>query len=157
MSISADQKYSLDRMNSLSIKHRMGTLINRNKNSYKLVYDFTKDGGAIGSISLLDEDRLPVLLPVGFIIQRVLIDVVTAVTSGGSATLAFTSQKNAGDLLAATAKTSFTLAALIDGIPVDTAAAAIKLTAEKAPQLVIAVAALTAGKINVHIQGVLSL
>lgn len=156
MSISEEQRYDLDRMNSKSIKHKMGTLIGRNKSSYFGTYDFTKSGGAVGSINLVDRDGLAVILPTGFIIQQVLIDVPVAVTSGGSATVAFKS-KTAADLLAATAKTSFSLAALIDGVPVNTAATAIKMTANTTPQITIAVAALTAGRINVHIQGVLSL
>lgn len=155
MSIKPEQRYDLDRMNSKSIKHKIGSLINRSKTSYVGTYNFASQGGAVSSINFLDEDGLPVILPSGFIVQRVLVDVVAAVTSAGSATVAIKS-KSAGDLLTATAKASLTLAALLDGNPVDTAATSVKMTADTNVVAVIAVAALTAGKINVHIQGVLS-
>lgn len=156
MGIAAESKYALNRMNSAAQKYQLGTLVNNNVNVYKGVYDFSVKGGATGSINLVDDDGANVVLPKNFIVQRVLIYVVTAVTSGGAATIAFKS-KGAGDLLGATAKTSFTLGALIDGVPTGGASTAIVMTADTTPQITIATAALTAGKINVHIEGVLSL
>lgn len=134
---------------------------------YKGIYDFTVQGGVIGNINLSDARHasgklkpsgyVPLILPTNFIVARVLIDVITAPTSGGSATIAVSSGVSAADLLAATAKASFT--GLIDGIPVNTAATSIKvgqlLTGSQGviPYIAVAVAALTAGKFNVHIEG----
>lgn len=153
--LTAEKKYAIDRMNSTSIKHALGTELHKTKNSVKCTYDFTVQGGAIGSINLLDEDGVAVTIPSGAIITRTLIYVPVACTSGGSATIAVKS-KSAADLKAATAYTSFTLAALLDGVPANTAATSIVMTADTIPAITIAVAALTAGKINVFIEYVLT-
>ena len=50
------------------------------------VYDFDVDGGAIGEI-VLSTKANKAAIPVGAIIKRVVAKVVTAFTSGGSATL----------------------------------------------------------------------
>jgi hypothetical protein len=50
----------------------------------------------------------------------------------------------------ATAFSAYT--GLVAGVPVGTAATAIKLTADVKPTITIATAALTAGKLNVHIK-----
>ena len=126
-------------------------------------YDFSKSGGAVGAISL----RQPVTagtpggitkiyIPKNAIVTNCVIDVVTTVTSGGSATLAFGTGQSTTDLLAATGKSSFTAGSLLACTPVDTAATMIKMTADQSPVLTVATAALTAGKINVHIMYTLS-
>lgn len=153
--ITAEKKYALDRMNSTAIKYALGSELNKSKNCVKGVYNFATQGGAVSSINLLDDDGVAVVIPSGAIITRVLVHAALAATSGGSATIALKS-KTAADLLAATAVASFTLAALIDGIPVNTAATSIIMTADTTPQVTIAVAALTAGKLNVFIEYVLS-
>lgn len=109
-------------------------------------YDFAKDGGAIGSITLRGPD-----IPSGAIVDFGLIDVVTACTSGGSATLALT-LVSAGDIKAADAVANWTLAATLATVPVGTAATAVKTTARKKLVLTIAVAALTAGKFRVALR-----
>ena len=107
-------------------------------------YDFAKHGGAIGDI-VLDTSALPD----NAIITQAWIDVVTAPTSGGSATMALTVQ-SAGDIKAALAVASWT--GIVACVPVGTAASAIKLTAERKVTMAIAVAALTAGKIKVFVE-----
>lgn len=108
-------------------------------------YDFAKHGGAVGDIALAAQ------IPSGAIVTRGMVHVVTAVTSGGSATVALKLVGTA-DVLAATAKASLTAGALLDTVPVGTAATAIKTTANTGLTVTVAVAALTAGKIRVHLE-----
>ena len=108
-------------------------------------YDFAKDGGAVGDI------ELGPYLPVNAIITSGMIHVETAATSGGSATVAL-KVNTAEDVLAATAVGSLTLNALLDVVPVGTAATAIRTTALKKLTMTIATATLTAGKIRVVLE-----
>ena len=103
-------------------------------------YDFAKDGGAVGDITLRGPD-----LPIGACVDFGLLDVLTAVTSDGSATIALKAVSSE-EILAATGKASFTLNATLATVPVGTAATTIKCTARKKPVMTIAAAALTAGK-----------
>lgn len=114
-------------------------------------YKFSRDGGAVGDINLKDEDGVAVSLPIGTIAWDGVINVKTAVTSGGSATLEHT-LVSAGDLKAATAVASFSTDAKLAIIPVGTAASSlIPLVAAKTPKLTVAVAALTAGEYSLHL------
>lgn len=107
-------------------------------------YDFAKHGGATGAITVTGDG-----IPSGAIITDGMIHVNTAVTSAGSATVAIEALTTA-DLLAATAKASLTLNALVSAIPKSTAATWIRATsAINSLDFTVAVAALTAGKITV--------
>ena len=126
----------------------MGTqgLENAKKVAY-FEYDFSKDGGAVGDITLRGS-----ALPIGAIVNMGLIHVQTAVTSGGSATLAL-KLINAEDVVAATAKASLTLNALLDTVPDGTAATSVRIvTAGTKLVATVAVAALTAGKLIVPLE-----
>lgn len=138
----------LTRCNKATPHEGLGTELNGMGNQLKAIYDFSVSGGAIGDIALLDSEGNAATLPSGAIITKVLVDVITAPTSLGAATVALKAQ-TAADLLAATAKASVT--GLLDGVPVATAATSIKLTADRQVYATVAVAALTAGKINVFI------
>jgi len=107
-------------------------------------YDFDKHGGAIGDITVG-----PKLIPSDAIIVMGAIHVVTAVTSGGSATVAI-KMKSSEDILAATAKASLSADALIATV-VQPATASTWIFTTAASQLTftVATAALTAGKIDV--------
>ena len=136
-------------------------IVRRSKRVFKGVYDFSVQGGAVGAVNLYDPTlgkSQPLILPPSFVISNVLIDVLTAPTSGGAATIALTSGVGAGDLKAAAGFAGYT--GILAGVPVS-AATAVKVPAATASpgliaQLVIAAAALTGGKINVHIEGFLS-
>lgn len=118
-------------------------------------YDFTRDGGAIGSTSLKSiTSGLPVVLPAGAIVTRSWIDVVAAGTTSASGTLAFTTGETAADILAATAAASVT--GIVAGVSVGTAATMKKMTAARTPQAVIATGALTGGKATVFLEYVIS-
>lgn len=115
-------------------------------------WKFTRDGGAVGAIDLKDKFGDDVVLPAGFVVWDSAIVVKTAVTSGGSATLAFAAN-SANDIKTATAVASFSANAIIAGVPVGTAAAAVLCTAERTPTLTVATAALTAGELDVFLIG----
>ncbi len=135
-------------------KHQLGTrlMLERTYN-LRCKYDFAVQGGAVGSVNLLNPSGAACKVPKNAIIQNVLIDVVTAGTTSASGTMALTAQ-TAGDLKAALAAASYT--GLLDGIPVDTAATSIKLTADRTIIGTIATGALTAGKWYVHIRYIMS-
>lgn len=113
-------------------------------------YDFSISGGAIGTINLLDESGKALDMPKNAVITSAMIDVVTAFTSGGSATIALNAN-SAGDLKTATAVASYSTG-IKACTPVGTAATAIKLTADRKLGMAIAVAALTAGKAYVLVE-----
>lgn len=130
----------------------IGNLIHESPNVLKAVYDFSVLGGAIGSVNLVDDLGNAAKLPLGAIITRTFIDVITAPTSGGSATVALTAQ-TAGDLKAALAIASLT--GLVEGLQTGAISAAVKLTADRQLLATIATAALTAGKFNLFVHYVL--
>lgn len=112
----------------------------------KFVYDFAKDGGAVGAVVVGAN-----LIPANALVVRGMVHVDTAVLSGGSATVAL-GLETATDILAATAKASLTLAAKLDTVPVGTAATAVKTTAARGLTVTVGTAALTAGKITVFLE-----
>jgi hypothetical protein len=151
---SAASAYRGDRSDATHFKYHLGSMLQEAHNTAICVYDYTKVGGVVGDIALYQTDAKTLCkLPSKAIIRNGLIDVVTAPTSGGSATIAVKAQ-SAGDIIAATAKASFT--GKLDTVPVGTAATAIKLTAERQIYATVAVSALTAGKFRVFIDYVLS-
>lgn len=116
-------------------------------------YDFAVDGGAVSTITLRSAGgaSLGGNIPVGSVVTGGYIEVDTAVTSGGAATLGVNSEA-AGDLLAA--------GTLVSGapwsttgrkaiVPVFTAATFVKTTAARALTITVGVATLTAGKFRV--------
>lgn len=117
----------------------------------RATFDFAKLGGAIGSIAL------PVTLPEGAIVMDGMVHVLTAVTSGGAATVALQLEA-AGDIVAAAAVTGapWSTTGLKDIVPAGTAATAVKTTVARKPTVVIATAALTAGKFRVFLRYVTS-
>lgn len=112
----------------------------------KASYSFAVDGGAVGDIALRGQT-----IPSGAVITDVLIVVGTALTSGGSATVAVKAQSSA-DLNAADA---------ISGAPwsstgakrgdLDADSAPILTTAERTITATVATAALTAGVFDVYV------
>lgn len=110
-------------------------------------YDFSIHGGAVGSISLRQK------LPKSAILIHSVIEVLTAPTSGGSATIAVNTEA-AGDVLTATAIGSapWSSTGLKTATPViGTASGYIKTTADRDITITVATAALTAGKFNIFL------
>ena len=115
------------------------------------LYDFAVDGGAVGTIDLSDNAKRHAL-PVGAIVKAVHYRVLTAMTSGGAATLAIGDLDTAARYKAATAYNdaayalNFVAAAAI-GVPMLCDAANDGKFA-----VTIAGAALTAGKIGFYVE-----
>jgi hypothetical protein len=111
------------------------------------LYDFATDGGAVSSITLRGDS-----IPSGAIIIDSLLQVDTAPTSGGAATIAINTE-GAGDVQAAAA---------ISGAPWSTTgakrmtltatAAPVKTTAKRSIVATVATAALTAGRFKVFVR-----
>jgi len=118
--------------------------------TWKGSYDFAVDGGAVGTITLRSDDGP---LPIGSYIMGGILEVTTALDSGGSATAAIQVEA-ANDTVTATAfgSSPWSSTGRKSLIEVSTGATSVKTSAERKPALVIATAALTAGVFNVILQ-----
>lgn len=108
------------------------------------VYDFAKYGGAIGDIPLLS-------VPANMVVWDGFIYTKTAPV-GTNATIRL-SLEATGDILAATAITSFTAGSRLAAVPVGTAATSVVTTQERNLVMAIATTALTAGKFACVLRG----
>ena len=116
----------------------------RKKIAY-IEYDFAKDGGAVGDITLRGPG-----IESGAIVDFGVVDVQTGLTSGGSATVAL-KLKTAEDVKAGAVLTSYT-AGVKACTMVKSAATSVKTTARTDVTMTIAVAALTAGKMVIALE-----
>lgn len=109
-------------------------------------YDFAVDGGAAGTLTLRGDNSIPA----GSVIMGGYLEVLTAVTSGGAATIGVSSE-GASDLVAAAAVSGapWSTTGRKSLIPVFTGATTVKTTVARSLAIVIATAALTAGKFRV--------
>jgi hypothetical protein len=114
------------------------------------VYDFSVDGGAVGTIDLSAKANS---LPSGAVVKRVYAVVEDACTSGGAATVAWGNSGDA-DGFSGTAKAvaSLTANAVFEGSADSAALLPSKLSADSDFSVTIAVAALTAGKIRYGVE-----
>lgn len=136
-------QFAIDRfMGPVALAHRLGYRMLEAHTTASGRYDFSLQGGAIGSYDS------GIHLPKGALIREVVFDVVTAGTTSASGTLSFDANST-GDLKAALAAASWT--GIVAGIPVYTAASMVKLTAARTLTFSIATGALTAGKVNVYV------
>ncbi len=112
----------------------------------KATYSFAVNGGAVSTIDL------GVTIPSGAIVYQALIDVRTALTSGGAADVGLTLLTE-DDLLADTDYDGapWSTTGIKACIPVGTAASAIKLTSDKNVSVEVEDAALTAGIFDVYV------
>lgn len=144
--------YNYDTVNGVNWVGRNSTVLG---NPLQLIheYNFANHGGAVGTIVMAGP-----VGPANFEVQNTYIKVLTACTSGGSATVSVGTKASATtNLLAATAVASLTLSAKFQGIPdFATVADYVLETATFAPVVAIAVAALTAGRIKVWSTGVIA-
>jgi hypothetical protein len=128
----------------------MNGLENKKQVAY-FEYDYSKHGGAQGDISVAGNG-----IPKGAIITSGVIHTKTAVLSGGAATVAIKAL-SAADILAATAKASLSLNALLDVVPDGAATNMIRVTSNiTALTFTVADADLTAGKIAVALEYVVT-
>lgn len=131
----------------------LGAALNQKKGVLAFVYDFSVNGGAISSINLNDLDGNPAILPVGAIVTNCTFDVITALTTSASGTMAINTE-GAGDMKAALAAASWT--GKLAGIPVGTAATWVKTTVARPVVATIATGAITAGKFYGFIEFLIS-
>lgn len=134
-------------------KHHAGELgqkIAQQVHCVKAKYSFATNGGATGTMFLQDEFGQEILIPSGAIVKQVIIDRATAPASAGGAGTVALGINTTTDLLAAV--DADTLSAIHAGIPVGTAATAVKATADRKLQLTIGVEALTAGVLNIYVE-----
>lgn len=113
-------------------------------------YDFAVDGGAISTITLRGGDSTGNTIPAGSVITGGYIEVDTAVTSGGAATLSAGSEA-AADLQAAAAVSGapWSTTGRKSITPAFTGATTLKTTAARSLTVAVAAFALTAGKFRV--------
>jgi hypothetical protein len=113
-------------------------------------YDFAVDGGAVSTITLRGSGPNGNEIPAGSVIMGGFIEVDTALTSGGLATVSAGSEA-AADLQAAAAfdAAPWSTVGCKSIIPVFTGATSVKTTVKRNLSIAIAVAALTAGKFRV--------
>jgi YbbR domain-containing protein len=109
-------------------------------------YDFAKDGGATGTITLRAVDANGNVIPAGSVITGGYVDVETACASA-TGTIALQSEA-AGDIHATAGQASWTTGRK-SVVPAGTGATAVKTTVERNLKAVIATAAFTAGKFRV--------
>lgn len=113
-------------------------------------YDYSVQGGSsAATIFLKAPDGSSATLPNKAIIKSVYIDTITAFVDVSTGAKVALTANSAADLKAATATGSFT--GIIAGIPVDTAATAIKLTADRAMKMELSGGNVDAGKVNAFI------
>ncbi|MDX3101745.1 hypothetical protein [Nonomuraea angiospora] len=109
-------------------------------------YDFSVDGGAVGTIDLTRDAQIPA----NAIILGGFVEVDTALTSGGAGTMAV-SVEGAGDIVAAAAVSGapWSTTGRKSTVPAFTGATTVKTTQARKIQATIATAALTAGVFDV--------
>ncbi len=131
--------------------------VHKSKNVLKCVFDASTIAAnrTVAAHALVDDLGNPAVLPQGAIVTRTYWNAVIAVTSGGSATVAI-DLLTAGDVLAATAKATLSLAALGEGIQDGTVAHYLQCTADTTPTATVATAALLLGKLNIFFEYVIS-
>lgn len=119
----------------------------RNVKAWKGEYSFATDGGAVSTITLRSNDGP---IPVGSRVIGGYLEVDTAPTSGGAATISV-GVEAAGDLVAAAAIGGAPWSTLghKDIVPDATGSTVVELTAARSPSIAVAVEALTAGVFNV--------
>lgn len=115
-------------------------------------YDFAVDGGAIGTITLRSAGGAVIgnTLPAGSIVTGGYIEVDTALTSGGAATVAVTAEA-AGDTLVAAAVSGapWSTTGRKSIVQAFTGVTSVKTTVGRSMTMTIATATLTAGKFRV--------
>ena len=147
-------KAQVEKYNKFAPAEGFAALAGQKRGCVKAVWDFDVQGGATGTVNLLDDNGDAVELPNKAIIAQVYLDVLEAPASaGGDGTIAFGANTTV-DLKAAT--DADTLTGIVAGIPIGTAGTMVKLTAARKLTATIGTEALTKGKIAAFVEFVLS-
>ena len=124
-----------------------GTSLNSKKGICYCQYSFAVDGGAMAAIVVPCSP-----IPSGSIITNGVIHVTTALTSGGSATIAVMCE-GANDIIAATAVASYSIGAMLDVVPDGTATNFVLTTSNiESLTVTVAVATLLTGIMNIELE-----
>lgn len=147
----AASTYDLNRTTAAAYKHSLGTKVKEAHTTAVGVYNFSATGGAVGTHSV------GITLPAKAIIRNVFTDEVTNVTTSASGTLSFVVIPGNGsttvlksDLAAAS------WSGIQAGVPDNTVSKMIKPTAASSVLALIKTGALTAGKVKVFVDYVIS-
>lgn len=155
--LSPNGAYEINRSSAVARKYAMGTqLLSATQFGVKAQWSYAVSGGASGDIPLLDHEGRPVKLPTGAIITNCLIDVVTRPTSSTSSGKLSLSSSAVADLKAATFVNSWSTSSRTACIPDGTTGNMIKMASEATLKIRVGSEAVTAGKINVWVEYVLS-
>lgn len=120
------------------VDHKVVKVWDNERQLVRVVYDFAKDGGAIGVLDLITADE-------ACLVKLAEMHVKTTCTSGGAATVSAGKVADLAGQIGATAVASLTAGAAILGAAID---ASHQLAAADKVQMEIAAFALTAGKIE---------
>jgi hypothetical protein len=122
----------------------------RTPKSVTAEYDFSKDGGTVGTKTLRGVSGWDNSLPAGSYVTGGIIDVTTSLAGGASSTVAL-QVEGTGDILAADGTNFLTKlnAGRHDVVPDSTGDTSVKTTVTRNIKMVVAGAALTAGKFRV--------
>lgn len=153
--------YEVNRSSALFRKFNVGTHIADSQQwGSRAQWDFAASGGAANSdITLKDYDGQSVMVPAGAVLVDCYLDVVTAPTSSTSSGSLAWSSSDVGDLKAATFVNSYTTGSLIHCTKPSgsfTSGTMIRFTSEGTLKVRVGSEAITAGKINVYLQYILS-
>lgn len=149
--LSATKRTGLQYTDYAASKHELGMELNRVPNCVKGNYSFAVQGGAVGDVTLLDDNGQPVKIPSGALVRNVAVVVDTTLTAAGAATLDLNLQ-SANDLVVAADFDDWNAGVKVQGIPdFATVADQILLSAERTLTLSINSNALTAGIFRVFV------
>lgn len=149
--ITARQQFLLNAAPAPLATARLGDLVNKTQNLVRVTWDYTVDGGAVGTIS----PSRGAVLPASAIITRAWFNTLTTLVAGsGTPTIAWNSE-GAGDIYAAATYANFTAANFVAGIEDGTTTHSLKMLADRTVKMTIASASVTAGKIDLFIEYVL--
>jgi hypothetical protein len=148
---------------------QLGTqLQSKKEHVLQAYYDFNRQGGAVGTIDLLDaKDMKKAVIPAGAILTGCLIHVLTAPTSSGSTTLGFSTGDRLEDIKDNTAKATFDTPDTLVGCDIAGLSTALKMpgytdgyssgyTKDYTPTMKINVSGLDGGKLSVWITYILN-
>jgi len=149
--------YELDRSGTVARKYSLGSNLEEAQQfGLKGQWSVAQSGGAASTSYTFKNKYLSeaISLPKGAIIKECFFDVVQAVSSATSSGKITLTAESAGDLKAATFANSYS--GRVACIPSGAIGSSIKLTADRSVVLTVGSEALTAGKINLFLQYVLS-
>lgn len=155
--VSSSGAYQLDRAGAVERKYSLGSNLREAQTfGLKGQWSVESQGGSASTSYAFKNEWLSedITLPQGAIIKECFFDVVQSVTSATSSGKFSLDANSTGDLK--TAAFANTYSGRVACIPTGAIGSAIKLTAERTLQLTVGSEALSAGKVNLFLQYVLS-